>query len=107
MAAVEFGLYQGHDVDPVDPHVVDLAADVHVPQVRPADRDPGQVDQAEPCPGEIDTVEVGTGQVDVLEPGAGQVLAGEVGHLASVPRRRGTQPGGCSGGGQSVAFGQN
>src|SRR6185437_4175281 len=94
VAAVEFGLHQGHDVDPVDPHVVDLAADVHVHQVRPADRDPGQVDQAEARTGEVDTVEVGAGQVDVLEPGAGQVLVGEVGHLASVPRRRGAWPGG-------------
>ena len=86
VAAVEFGLHQRRDVDAVDPEVLDLAADVDVHQVRPADRDSGQVDQAEACAGEVDVVEVGTGQVDVLEPGAGQVLVGEISHPRRVER---------------------
>ena len=75
ITAVEFGFHQRHDVDAVDPHVLDQAVDVHVHQERAADHGAGQVDVAEP----------GAGQVDHLEPGAGQVLAGEVSHLASLP----------------------
>ena len=75
IAAVEFGLDQRHDVDVVDPDVLDLAADVDVHQERAANHGAGQVD----------VVEQGSGQVDHLEPGAGQVLASEVSHRASLP----------------------
>jgi hypothetical protein len=75
VAAVEFGLHQGHDVDPVDRDVLEQAVDFHVHQERAADHGVRQVDVAEP----------GAGEVDLLEPGAGQVLPGEVSHPASLP----------------------
>jgi len=75
ITAVEFGFHQGHDVDPVDRHILDQAVDLHVHQEGAADHGAGQVHVAKP----------GAGQVDLLEPGAGQVFAGEVSHLASLP----------------------
>ena len=78
VAAVEFGLHQGDDVDAVDRDVLEQAVQVHVDQERAADRGAGEVDVAEP----------GAGQVDLVEPGAGQVLAGEVSHPASLHRGR-------------------
>src|SRR5262249_12389936 len=88
VAAVELRFHQGHDVDAVDPQVLDVAADVHVDQGRATDHGPGQIDQLEAGAREVDVAEPGAGQVDVLEPGAGQVLAGEVGHPASLPGTR-------------------
>jgi hypothetical protein len=75
VAAVELRLHQGRDVDPVDPQVFDVAADVHVHQGGTPDHDPGQINQ----------VEARVGQVDVVESGVGQVLAVEVSHPASFP----------------------
>ena len=80
MATVELGFHERHDVDAVDPHIVDVTADLHVDHRRAPDHDAGQIDQVEARVGEIDIVEPRAGQVDVLEPGAGQVRAREVSH---------------------------
>ena len=57
VAAVELGLHQRHDVDAVDPEVLDLAADVHVDHLRAADHDPAEVHELEPRAGEVDVAE--------------------------------------------------
>jgi len=84
VAAVQLGLDQGRDVDPVDPQVADSSADVHVDQVRAADRDPGQVDRAQARAGQVDRAEPGAVQVHALEHRAGQVLVDEVSHQTSL-----------------------
>jgi hypothetical protein len=84
VTAIQLGLHQGHDVDPVDPQVTDPSADIHVDQGRAADRHPGQVDEVEARAGQGDVSELGAVQVHALEPGTGQVLVDKVSHPTSL-----------------------
>lgn len=61
---VEARLYQGYDVDTVDLHIADLAADLDVHQLCATNYDAGRIDQVKPCIPEVDILEPGVCERD-------------------------------------------
>ena len=68
VAPVQLGLDEGCDVDAVDAHVQELAADLDVGQFHAAHDDVVEVDSAEGRAAEVGGSEAGVAQVDSFEP---------------------------------------